>query len=120
MIKTVEVSDLTEQLLKEKITGSLYFEKVRRHCQAAFYTECLVLYISVFRFYVNYEDNLKHEDTYLKCINRTAFSLYSSVKTRPVRMPPGYQAELVIQLVWVDGEPPQQVTSLAVSSAYGM
>uniref|UniRef100_A0A674I9S7 Syntaxin binding protein 5L n=1 Tax=Terrapene triunguis TaxID=2587831 RepID=A0A674I9S7_9SAUR len=41
-----------------------------------------------------------------------------SVKTRPVRMPPGYQAELVIQLVWVDGEPPQQITSLAVNSAY--
>lgn len=48
------------------------------------------------------------------------FSLSSSVKTRPVRMPPGYQADLVIQLVWVDGEPPQQITSLAVSSAYGM
>ncbi|XP_037692323.1 syntaxin-binding protein 5-like isoform X2 [Choloepus didactylus] len=43
-----------------------------------------------------------------------------NVKTRPVRMPPGYQAELVIQLVWVDGEPPQQITSLAVNSAYGI
>ncbi|XP_044526004.1 syntaxin-binding protein 5-like isoform X3 [Gracilinanus agilis] len=43
-----------------------------------------------------------------------------SVKTRPVRMPPGYQAELVVQLVWVDGEPPQQITSLTVSSAYGI
>ncbi|XP_075449011.1 syntaxin-binding protein 5-like isoform X2 [Ascaphus truei] len=43
-----------------------------------------------------------------------------SVKSRPVRMPSGYQAELVIQLVWVDGEPPQQITSLAVSSAYGL
>ncbi|KAM4794652.1 syntaxin-binding protein 5-like isoform 3-T3 [Rhinophrynus dorsalis] len=43
-----------------------------------------------------------------------------SVKGRPVRMPPGYQADLVIQLVWVDGEPPQQITSLAVSSAYGL
>ncbi|XP_053312987.1 syntaxin-binding protein 5-like isoform X6 [Spea bombifrons] len=43
-----------------------------------------------------------------------------TVKSRPVRMPPGYQAELVIQLVWVDGEPPQQITSLAVSSAYGL
>ncbi|ELK36448.1 Syntaxin-binding protein 5-like protein [Myotis davidii] len=43
-----------------------------------------------------------------------------NVKTRPVRMPPGYQAELVIQLVWVDGEPPQQITSLAVCSAYGI
>ncbi|KAM6309788.1 syntaxin-binding protein 5-like isoform 2-T2 [Podargus strigoides] len=43
-----------------------------------------------------------------------------SVKARAVRMPPGYQAELVIQLVWVDGEPPQQITSLAVNSAYGL
>ncbi|XP_012969862.1 syntaxin-binding protein 5-like isoform X6 [Mesocricetus auratus] len=43
-----------------------------------------------------------------------------SVKARPVRMPPGYQADLVIQLVWVDGEPPQQITSLAISSAYGI
>uniref|UniRef100_A0A8D2AZK5 Syntaxin binding protein 5L n=1 Tax=Sciurus vulgaris TaxID=55149 RepID=A0A8D2AZK5_SCIVU len=43
-----------------------------------------------------------------------------NVKTRPVRMPPGYQAELVIQLVWVDGEPPQQITSLAINSAYGI
>lgn len=52
--------------------------------------------------------------------DRIMFSLSSSVKTRPVRMPPGYQADLVIQLVWVDGEPPQQITSLAISSAYGM
>ncbi|XP_032942783.1 syntaxin-binding protein 5-like isoform X6 [Catharus ustulatus] len=43
-----------------------------------------------------------------------------NVKARPVRMPPGYQADLIIQLVWVDGEPPQQITSLAVNSAYGL
>ncbi|XP_073524804.1 syntaxin-binding protein 5-like isoform X3 [Phyllobates terribilis] len=43
-----------------------------------------------------------------------------SVKSRPVRMPPGYQTDLVVQLVWTDGEPPQQITSLAVSSAYGL
>ncbi|XP_036400778.1 syntaxin-binding protein 5-like isoform X3 [Megalops cyprinoides] len=42
------------------------------------------------------------------------------VKNRPVRMPPGYQAELVVQLLWVDGEPPQQITSLDVNSAYGL
>ncbi|XP_048458904.1 syntaxin-binding protein 5-like isoform X1 [Rhincodon typus] len=42
------------------------------------------------------------------------------VKTRPVKMAPGYQADLVIQMVWIDGEPPQQITSLAVSSAYGL
>ncbi|KAG7261530.1 hypothetical protein CRUP_016945, partial [Coryphaenoides rupestris] len=29
---------------------------------------------------------------------------------RPMRVPPGYQAELVVQLLWVDGEPPQQIT----------
>uniref|UniRef100_A0A4W3GUF1 Syntaxin-binding protein 5-like n=2 Tax=Callorhinchus milii TaxID=7868 RepID=A0A4W3GUF1_CALMI len=42
------------------------------------------------------------------------------VKCRSIKMPPGYQADVVIQLVWVDGEPPQQITSLAVSSAYGL
>ncbi|XP_072369813.1 syntaxin-binding protein 5-like isoform X5 [Scyliorhinus torazame] len=42
------------------------------------------------------------------------------VKTRPVKMAPGYQVNLVIQLVWMDGEPPQQITSLAVSSAFGL
>nr|XP_020645145.1 syntaxin-binding protein 5-like isoform X1 [Pogona vitticeps] len=45
---------------------------------------------------------------------------FLSVKTRAVRMPPGYQAQLVIQLVWADGEPPQQITSLAANSAYGL
>lgn len=48
------------------------------------------------------------------------YTTSSSVKARPVRMPPGYQADLIIQLVWVDGEPPQQITSLAVNSAYGL
>ncbi|KAJ8255560.1 hypothetical protein COCON_G00194240, partial [Conger conger] len=33
---------------------------------------------------------------------------------------PGYQAELVVQLLWVDGEPPQQITSLDLNSAYGL
>ncbi|XP_046699845.1 syntaxin-binding protein 5-like isoform X8 [Silurus meridionalis] len=42
------------------------------------------------------------------------------VKDRIVWMPPGYQAELVIQLLWVDGEPPQQITSLDLNSAYGL
>ncbi|XP_038657863.1 syntaxin-binding protein 5-like isoform X2 [Scyliorhinus canicula] len=42
------------------------------------------------------------------------------VKTRPVKMAPGYQVNLVIQLVWMDGEPPQQITCLAVSSAFGL
>ncbi|KAJ8388560.1 hypothetical protein AAFF_G00132740 [Aldrovandia affinis] len=39
---------------------------------------------------------------------------------RAVRMSPGYQAELVVQLLWVDGEPPQQITSLDLNSAYGL
>ncbi|XP_035506990.1 syntaxin-binding protein 5-like isoform X8 [Scophthalmus maximus] len=42
------------------------------------------------------------------------------VKDRAVRVPPGYQAELVIQLLWVDGEPPQQITTLDINSAYGL
>ncbi|XP_068428184.1 syntaxin-binding protein 5-like isoform X8 [Clinocottus analis] len=42
------------------------------------------------------------------------------VKDRMVRVPPGYQAELVIQLLSVDGEPPQQITSLDINSAYGL
>ncbi|XP_037699949.1 syntaxin-binding protein 5 isoform X3 [Choloepus didactylus] len=42
------------------------------------------------------------------------------VKTSPLKQSPGYQTELVIQLVWVGGEPPQQITSLAVNSSYGL
>ncbi|CAJ1071336.1 syntaxin-binding protein 5-like isoform X6 [Xyrichtys novacula] len=42
------------------------------------------------------------------------------VKDKMVRVPPGYQAELVIQLQWIDGEPPQQITSLDINSAYGL
>uniref|UniRef100_A0A3Q4B8F7 Syntaxin-binding protein 5-like n=1 Tax=Mola mola TaxID=94237 RepID=A0A3Q4B8F7_MOLML len=33
---------------------------------------------------------------------------------------PGYQVELLIQLVWVSGEPPQPITSLAINSSYGL
>ncbi|XP_049645280.1 syntaxin-binding protein 5 [Suncus etruscus] len=42
------------------------------------------------------------------------------VKSLPLKQSPGYQTELVIQLVWVSGEPPQQITSLAVNSSYGL
>ncbi|XP_005390681.1 PREDICTED: syntaxin-binding protein 5 isoform X4 [Chinchilla lanigera] len=42
------------------------------------------------------------------------------VKSSPLKQSPGYQMELVIQLVWVGGEPPQQITSLAVNSSYGL
>ncbi|KAM4626012.1 syntaxin-binding protein 5 isoform 3-T3 [Polymixia lowei] len=42
------------------------------------------------------------------------------VRNSPLKQSPGYQVELVIQLVWVSGEPPQQITSLAVNSSYGL
>ncbi|XP_053317352.1 syntaxin-binding protein 5 isoform X6 [Spea bombifrons] len=42
------------------------------------------------------------------------------VKSTPLKQSPGYQVELVTQLVWVSGEPPQQITSLAINSAYGL
>nr|XP_057938196.1 syntaxin-binding protein 5-like isoform X10 [Doryrhamphus excisus] len=47
-------------------------------------------------------------------------ALCLKVKDRVVRVPPGYQAELVIQLPWMDGEPPQQISSLDINSAYGL
>ncbi|XP_076118572.1 syntaxin-binding protein 5-like [Alosa pseudoharengus] len=42
------------------------------------------------------------------------------VKERVMRLPAGYQAELVVQLQWVDGEPPQPITSVDINSAYGL
>nr|XP_033795479.1 syntaxin-binding protein 5 isoform X4 [Geotrypetes seraphini] len=42
------------------------------------------------------------------------------VRSNPLKQSAGYQVELVIQLVWVSGEPPQQITSLAVNSLYGL
>ncbi|XP_071380544.1 syntaxin-binding protein 5 isoform X5 [Centroberyx affinis] len=42
------------------------------------------------------------------------------VRSSPLKQSPGYQVELVVQLVWVSGEPPQQITSLAVNSSYGL
>lgn len=42
------------------------------------------------------------------------------VRNTPLKQSPGYQVELVIQLVWVSGEPPQQITSLTVNSACGL
>ncbi|XP_054644183.1 syntaxin-binding protein 5-like isoform X9 [Dunckerocampus dactyliophorus] len=47
-------------------------------------------------------------------------ALCLKVKDRVARVPPGYQAELVIQLPWMDGEPPQQISSLDINSAYGL
>ncbi|XP_077416245.1 syntaxin-binding protein 5 isoform X3 [Vanacampus margaritifer] len=42
------------------------------------------------------------------------------VRGSPLKQSPGYQVELVVQLVWVSGEPPQQITSLAINSSYGL
>ncbi|XP_055495015.1 syntaxin-binding protein 5a isoform X4 [Leucoraja erinacea] len=42
------------------------------------------------------------------------------IRSTPLKQAAGYQAEVVIQLVWVNGEPPQQITSLAVNSSYGL
>ncbi|KAM4693433.1 syntaxin-binding protein 5 isoform 1-T1 [Discoglossus pictus] len=42
------------------------------------------------------------------------------VKSTPLKQSAGYQVELVVQLVWVSGEPPQQITSLAINSSYGL
>ncbi|XP_049596637.1 syntaxin-binding protein 5 isoform X4 [Syngnathus scovelli] len=42
------------------------------------------------------------------------------VRGSPLKQSPGYQVELVVQLVWVSGEPPQPITSLAINSSYGL
>ncbi|XP_051731632.1 syntaxin-binding protein 5a isoform X3 [Ctenopharyngodon idella] len=42
------------------------------------------------------------------------------VRSSPLKQSPGYQVELVVQLVWVSGEPPQQISSLAINSCYGL
>ncbi|MFT7799956.1 syntaxin-binding protein 5-like isoform X6 [Arapaima gigas] len=42
------------------------------------------------------------------------------VKSRQLRIPAGYQAQLVVQVLWADGEPSQQITSVDINSAYGL
>ncbi|XP_053700946.1 syntaxin-binding protein 5 isoform X6 [Synchiropus splendidus] len=42
------------------------------------------------------------------------------VRSSSLKQSPGYQVELVVQLVWVSGEPPQQITSLGINSSYGL
>ncbi|TRY83512.1 hypothetical protein DNTS_016238 [Danionella cerebrum] len=42
------------------------------------------------------------------------------VRSSPLKQFPGCQVELLIQLVWVSGEPPLQITSLMLNSAYGL
>ncbi|XP_072298914.1 syntaxin-binding protein 5a isoform X2 [Eucyclogobius newberryi] len=42
------------------------------------------------------------------------------VRNAPLKQSPGYQVDLVVQLVWVSGEPSQQITSLALNSSYSL
>uniref|UniRef100_A0A8C4NEI1 Syntaxin binding protein 5 n=1 Tax=Eptatretus burgeri TaxID=7764 RepID=A0A8C4NEI1_EPTBU len=42
------------------------------------------------------------------------------VKSNALKQQAGYQAELIIQPLWVYGEPPQQITSLELNSAYSL
>ncbi|XP_055011637.1 syntaxin-binding protein 5 isoform X2 [Boleophthalmus pectinirostris] len=42
------------------------------------------------------------------------------VRSSPLKQSAGYQVELVVQLVWVNGEPPQPITSLGINSSYGL
>ncbi|XP_058248753.1 syntaxin-binding protein 5a isoform X4 [Hemibagrus wyckioides] len=42
------------------------------------------------------------------------------VRSSPLKQSPGHQVELVVQLLWVSGEPPQQISSLAINSSYGL
>lgn len=42
------------------------------------------------------------------------------VRSTPLKQSAGYQVDLVVQLVWVSGEPPQQISSLALNSTYGL
>ncbi|XP_066532660.1 syntaxin-binding protein 5a isoform X1 [Hoplias malabaricus] len=42
------------------------------------------------------------------------------VRNSPLKQSSGYQVELVVQLVWVSGEPPQQISSLVINSSYGL
>ncbi|TSL47641.1 Syntaxin-binding protein 5 [Bagarius yarrelli] len=42
------------------------------------------------------------------------------VRTSPLKQSPGYQVDLLVQLVWVSGEPPQQISSLAINSSCGL
>ncbi|KAF3849891.1 hypothetical protein F7725_019610 [Dissostichus mawsoni] len=44
----------------------------------------------------------------------------ASMRSTPLKQSAGYQVDLVVQLVWVSGEPPQQITSLALNSSYGL
>uniref|UniRef100_G3PCP2 Syntaxin-binding protein 5-like n=1 Tax=Gasterosteus aculeatus aculeatus TaxID=481459 RepID=G3PCP2_GASAC len=42
------------------------------------------------------------------------------VRSTPLKQSAGFQVDSVVQLVWVSGEPPQQITSLAMNSSYGL
>ncbi|XP_056151191.1 syntaxin-binding protein 5 isoform X2 [Lampris incognitus] len=42
------------------------------------------------------------------------------VRSSPLKQSAGYQVELIVQLVWVSGDPPQQISTLALNSSYGL
>uniref|UniRef100_A0A3Q2NN05 Syntaxin-binding protein 5-like n=1 Tax=Fundulus heteroclitus TaxID=8078 RepID=A0A3Q2NN05_FUNHE len=42
------------------------------------------------------------------------------VRSTPLKQSAGFQVDLVVQSVWVSGEPPQQITSLVLNSSYGL
>ncbi|KAF0023569.1 hypothetical protein F2P81_024199 [Scophthalmus maximus] len=46
--------------------------------------------------------------------------VFLQVRSTPLKQSPGYQVDLVVQLVWVSGEPPQQITSMVLNSSYGL
>lgn len=54
------------------------------------------------------------------CVSSLALGLLCRVRSSPLKQSPGYQVDLVVQLVWVSGEPPQQITSLALNSSSGL
>lgn len=72
-------------------------------------------YVAVFFFLVVYFFKLNITETSL-----IVLSVCCRVRSSPLKQSPGYQVELVIQLVWVSGEPPQPITSLAINSSYGL
>lgn len=48
------------------------------------------------------------------------FFVFCRVRSTPLKQSAGFQVDSVVQLVWVSGEPPQQITSLAMNSSYGL
>ncbi|XP_028858298.1 syntaxin-binding protein 5a isoform X3 [Denticeps clupeoides] len=56
-------------------------------------------------------NNSDHNHDSLPCLKVRSSSLKQSA---------GYQVELVVQLLWVGGDPPQPISTMSVNSAYGL